>query len=181
VPHWQRCDHATDSQAEQSLEVGVQSADARRREHLATGFPGARRRVRRNGKGATAVVTRCGCQRGEFFEGYETRRGKGGAPAHRQRWGGAGAEKRGEPQDRQRDATSPRLHGPSASARRSGRRKPSRRCETARTEHDVQVGKPGPEVGMAARSDRREWTPGKHVDGGGHETHERRPNHRPGR
>ena len=91
MPHWQRCEHATDSQAEQSLEVGVQSADARRREHLATGFPEARRRVRRNGKGATAVVTRCGCRRGEFFEGYETRRGKGGAPAHRKRWGGAGA------------------------------------------------------------------------------------------
>jgi hypothetical protein len=31
---------------------------------------------RRNGEGATVAVMRCGCQRGDFFEGCEGRRGK---------------------------------------------------------------------------------------------------------
>jgi hypothetical protein len=31
-----------------------------------------------NVKGATAAVMRCGCQQGEFFEGYEMHGGKAG-------------------------------------------------------------------------------------------------------
>jgi hypothetical protein len=166
VPRWQRCGHVTDSSAEQRLEVGVRAG---RRVNGNTWKRVPRERVRSargNGKGATAVVTRYGCGRGEFFEGYETRRGKGGAPAHRRRWGGADVRKRGEPQDRQRDATSPRLHDSSAPARGSGRRKPSRRCNTARTEQDVQAWQPW----TRSRVDREVGEAGvdarEHVDGG---------------
>jgi hypothetical protein len=51
------------------------------------------------------------------------------------------APKRGEPQDRQRDATSPQ---------RAKRRKPSRWCETTRMEQDFRDGLPGAE-GTAGR------------------------------
>jgi len=82
-----------------------------------------RRGIRGNGKGATATVTWCGCRRGESFEGCENRRGEGvGTPDGHWIRPGAGWEpdstKRDEPQDWQRDATSPRP--PSGGNRRGG-------------------------------------------------------------
>jgi hypothetical protein len=79
-----------------------------------------------NGKGATATVTWCGCGRVEFFEGCEKRRED------------CESTKRGEPHDWQRDATSPRPFE---------RRKPSRWCETTRTERDSEAGSLGTEPG----------------------------------
>jgi hypothetical protein len=86
--------------------------------------------------GRQAVVTPYGCGRGELFVGSR-RRGKRGPPHPRHSiapsWRGrgtvgAGCRKRGEPQDRQRDATSPRSFA---------RRKPARWCETTRSERDA--------------------------------------------
>jgi hypothetical protein len=82
--------------------------------------------------------------------------------------------KRGEPQDRQRDATGPRPLGvsghPRASARdpaRPRRRKPSRWCETTRTERDrrgwhlaAEAGRPRQRVRSAGVD------AGRQVDGG---------------
>jgi hypothetical protein len=90
------------------------------------------RRRRSNARGATAAVTQYGCGRGEFFGGCErASRGVAATGSGRPPSGGgaesASARKRGEPQDWQRDATSPRT---------SERRKPPRWCETTRAERD---------------------------------------------
>jgi hypothetical protein len=81
---------------------------------------GAKPRSRRNGTGATTAVTRHGCSRVMFFEGYEPRREDRSRVRRRSkdpRWPRK-REKRDEPQDRQRDATSPRA--PSGENRRGG-------------------------------------------------------------
>jgi hypothetical protein len=82
---------------------------------------GAKPRSRRNGRGATAAVTRCGYQRGTSFEGYESNvAGKAATVSNghlRMPTRAERSPKRGEPQDRQRDETSPRA---------LWRRKPSR-------------------------------------------------------
>jgi len=67
---------------------------------------------------------------------------------------GAGFGKRGEPQDRQRDATSPRS---------LKRRKPSRWCETTRTERGRTGGAVGPRLFGATGIGSREG-PGPGVD-----------------
>jgi hypothetical protein len=87
---------------------------------------------RRTAREATATVTWCGCRRGDSSRGTKASRemraakatGSSGAQAHR---------KRGEPQDRQRDATSPRLPG---TANRRGGAKP-------RGRHLFRIGRSG--------------------------------------
>jgi len=116
--HLKRCLDATDSQTEQGLEVdGLLGTGA-------TGFFWKRKRPRtkgprwKNGKKATVAVTRCGCMRGECYEGCESRCGKHAHGQDRLRIPGQGCTKRREPHGRQRDATSPRL--PSGESRRGG-------------------------------------------------------------
>jgi hypothetical protein len=107
-------------------------------------------------RGHQAVVTPYGYERGELFEGSWRREERG--PTHpgidHDHFGGRRprrasvwvsgsvpwwrvSAKRGEPQDRQRDATSPRLRV---------RRKPSRWCETTRTERGWTGGAVGPRL-----------------------------------
>jgi hypothetical protein len=70
---------------------------------------------------------------------------------------GAGFEKRGEPQDRQWDATSPRSFA---------RRKPSRWCETTRTERELDGWCRRPEGSLGATRGCWEWTRRGCVGGG---------------
>jgi hypothetical protein len=70
---------------------------------------------------------------------------------------GAGFEKRGEPQDRQWDATSPRSFA---------RRKPSRWCETTRTERELDGWCRRPEGSLGATRVSWEWTRRGCVGGG---------------
>jgi hypothetical protein len=90
--------------------------------------------TRRNIKGAKAPGDR-GAHggSGEFFEGWSASRGMRRFRLSRR--------KRDEPHGRQRDATSPRA---------VARRKPSRWCETTRTERDFGIGIPRPKVGKLA-------------------------------
>jgi hypothetical protein len=106
-------------------------------------------------------VTRHGCERGELFEGSMASRGA--RPALHPRtnsptafgWptvvirGERVSAKRGEPHDRQRDATSPRTFA---------RRKPSRWCETTRTERGRTGGAVGPTRASGQPGARLEWT-----------------------
>jgi hypothetical protein len=112
------------------------------------------------------VVTPYGCERGELFEGSWRREERGlshpgsmetTSVASLSRPTGAGFVKRGEPQDRQRDATSPRLRV---------RRKPSRWCETTRTERGWTGGAVGPRLFGATGIGSREG-PGPGVDAHG--------------
>jgi hypothetical protein len=114
-------------------------------------FEQPRRKLRANVREATATATWCGCSRGRSFEGCESRRGKGGlrlgvrssrtVRTRRRR------RKRDEPQDRQRDATSPRT---------VRRRKPPRWRKTTRAEHAARV---APSLPKQSRKALREWTP----------------------
>jgi hypothetical protein len=127
-------------------------------------------------RGHQAVVTPYGCERGELFEGSWRREERG--PTHpgidHDHFGGRRprrasvwvsgsvpwwrvSAKRGEPQDRQRDATSPRLRV---------RRKPSRWCETTRTERGWTGGAVGPRLFGATGIGSREG-PGPGVDAHG--------------
>jgi hypothetical protein len=156
LPRRRRWGAVTDSVAEQGLE-----ADAT----VCCGVPprswqqdrdGRRCARQANGKRATAAVTRCGCYRGVSFEGCETRCGK--VPLRRPCFGRRRdrLRKRSEPQDRQRDATSPQLRA---------RRNPSRWCKTTRTERDFEAGSLGPRS-RARKGTWLEWTREEHVDGG---------------
>jgi len=76
-------------------------------------------------------------------------------------FGEAGDGKRGEPHDRQRDATSPRT---------CLRCKPSRWCETTRAERDDPLGRGSPKGASAPGSERsreRRWRGGRNPMGGG--------------
>jgi hypothetical protein len=140
---------ATDSMTEQGLEADVPALWSiegrlwqRRRSEVPSGIGG-------NGKGATATVTWCGCRRGESFEGCENRRGESvGTPDGTWIRPGVGREpgsvKRDEPQDWQRDATSPR---PPSGGNRRGGAKPRGRNGISR------VGS----LGTEARAERRVW------------------------
>jgi hypothetical protein len=117
-------------------------------------------------RGHQAVVTPYGYERGELFEGSWRREERGlshpgsmetTSVASLSRPKGAGFTKRGEPQDRQRDATSPRLRV---------RRKPSRWCETTRTERGWTGGAVGPRLFGATGIGSREG-PGPGVDAHG--------------
>lgn len=103
-----------------------------------------------NGRRATAAVTRYGCRRGTSFEGYDVRRGDlATAPTRPHRRAPVGTStKRGEPHDRQRDATSPQT--PGGGSRRGGE-KPRGRNRTL--EVDPREPKRGGHVAQ-------EWTPG---------------------
>lgn len=105
---------------------------------------GARPRSRRNGTVARVAVMQRGSGGGKFFEGYE--------PASRERplcW------KRDEPQDRHRDATSPKL---------VKRRKPPRWCKTTRAERAKQMVSVLPK--QRSKDSSREWTLTSLSDGG---------------
>jgi len=114
--------------------------------------------TRKNIKGAKAPGDR-GAHggSGEFFEGWSASR-------EMRRSSDNKCTKRDEPQDRQRDATSPRA---------VARRKPSRWCETTRTEHDFGIGIPEPKdeklashPGVDAHGDLARGVPQGMVDGG---------------
>lgn len=95
-----------------------------------------------NGKGATAAVTQRGCHPGVPSRGVSpARRESLRAPDLRS---ATRRRKRCEPQDRQRDATSPRT---------AMRRKPSRWCKTTRTERDFGDGSPGLKREVALRAE----------------------------
>jgi hypothetical protein len=81
----------------------------------------ASRTFGRNIMMATAAVTQYGYRRGGFFEGCETRREEGEGRFNSSGAVDASSPKRGEPQDWQRDATSPR---PSNGENRRGGAKP---------------------------------------------------------
>jgi hypothetical protein len=111
---------------------------------------GARPRSRDNGKGATAAVTRCGCQRGRSFEGCE-RTSRGRSRSTRKRVGRAGnaANPRigsGMQQARERSGGGSRRGGEKPRGRNSRRGWPPRR--------------------RSRQQWRREWTPKRDVDGG---------------
>jgi len=80
---------------------------------------------RENGRKATAAATQCGCRRGVLRRVRILHRGEASRRADHPV--GRPGRKRGGPQDRQRDATSPQIEK---------RRKPSRWCETTRAERD---------------------------------------------
>jgi len=113
-----------------------------------TASKGAERRGG-NGRGdAEQLLSR------EFFEGYERRGECDDRPRPLRRHAAIERRKHDEPQDRQRDATSPQL---------STRRKPSRWCKTTRAERESEPAssdpKPDGNVGW-------EWTRRGCVDGG---------------
>jgi hypothetical protein len=118
----------------------------------------ARRPMRGNGKRATAAVTRYGCGWGEFFEGCDRRCGERPGSLGSRLWlGSRGCEvgKRREP------SPVPGCNKPGAAERR----KPSRWCETTRTERDSEGGTSGPNGGGDAIG---EWTLGGHAGGWAH-------------
>lgn len=98
------------------------------------------------------MVTRCGCEREDFFEGRDSV-----------------ANQCGEPQDRQRGAINSRLLERVATSEREPwqqgdrRRKPARWCKTTRSDHDF-------ESATRSRSDGGNVIAGvdarEHVDGG---------------
>jgi hypothetical protein len=92
----------------------------------ATPWSRGRPRGRPNGTRATAAVTRCGCRRGATLRRVRT--APRGAPATSRdpRAPDAADAKRGEPQDRERDATSPQ---PPRGGTRRGGEKPRGRHE----------------------------------------------------
>jgi hypothetical protein len=119
-----------------------------------------------NGEGATAAVTRCGCRREEFFEGCETRREEASARP-RGRSGSPGMRRGGVdwPETRRTPGSAAGCNKPATSERR----KPSRWCETTRTERDFEDGSSEPMrmatcAGVDARQARR-WRGGCSVPG----------------
>jgi hypothetical protein len=124
-----------------------------------------------DGRRATAAAMRCGCRRGEPFEGCGPRRGKA-AVAPRCRLLGD------EPRNQR--AETRRTPGPEAGRNKPAglpRRKPSRWCETTRAERDVGAWNPRPD-GTSDRSGGRagrEWTRReRRRRGGSGQGHERR-------
>lgn len=137
-PAPERVSDATDSFAEQDLEV-----EGRSRTALLPPTGNGEQGARPPEGGSTArreqaVVTRYGCERGELFGGSKASRGaRPVSPRHAWRTTPVArrsasrervSAKRGEPHDRQRGATNPRT---------SVRRKPSRWCETTRAEREL--------------------------------------------
>jgi hypothetical protein len=131
---------------------------------------GATPRSRRNGTGATTAVTRQGCDRAMFFEGCEPRRGDryGVRAGSKDLVRPPEREKRDEPHDRLRDATSPRA--PSGANRRGRvKRRGRNRIDRLAACRPMPRGEPSKarfEAGVDARS-RCRWR--------GEEPHERRP------
>jgi hypothetical protein len=88
-------------------------------------------RIAGNGTRATAAVTRCGCERGELFEGCEPRRGeRPGRPDSSFGSASRGARRR---ETRRTPRSAAGCNKPATVVRR----KPSRWCETTRTEREV--------------------------------------------
>jgi len=136
--------------------------------------------------GATVAATRHGCGWGESFEGYETRCEDADIAcptAHRPAMASVGCRhhpmdeaKRSEPQDRHRDATSPRIlrwkRRKVPRKRGNRRRKPAGPCKTVRSERDPEVGTSGPKRRQqcrrgSGRRGRGRWR-GKKVRNGAH-------------
>jgi len=112
-----------------------------------------RRWSRENGRKATAAATQYGCRRGVLRRVRILHRGEASRRADHPV--GRPGRKRGGPQDRQRDATSPQIEK---------RRKPSRWCETTRAERDF-----GGWYLRGRSADwpsAQEWTLREDVDGG---------------
>ena len=152
-PHRQRCGPIPDPTTEQGLEAGAFDPPTSTDGVPATVRCERGRWSRGNGRKARAAVTRYGCRRGFLRRVRILHRGD--ASRHSDHPVGRPAPKRGGPQDRQRDATSPQIEK---------RRKPSRWCETTRAERDF-----GGWYLRGRSADwpsAREWTLGEHVDGG---------------
>jgi hypothetical protein len=139
----------TDSKTEQGHEADARvgwSIEGRIWQRKRFEVPSA---IGENGKAATATVTWCGFLRGESFEGCEDRRGEGvGTPDGSQIRLVVGRE----PGSRETRRT-PGLAAGCNKPATSERRKPSRWCETTRTERDFEGGS----LGTEARAARLVW------------------------
>jgi hypothetical protein len=156
-----RVPDATDPFTEKRLEVEALTRHAATAADQQWRAEGERPGSEPTARGQMTAVTRHGCERGELFEGSMASRGA--RPALHPRtnsptafgWptvvirGERVSAKRGEPHDRQRDATSPRTFA---------RRKPSRWCETTRTERGRTGGAVGPTRASGQPGALLEWT-----------------------
>jgi len=167
---------------------GGSSSDRRTRAHPAwrwrlrlpsQRWRGGRGGGRRNRKGATAVVTRRGCRREDSSRGVNCVAGKAARSPVIKTGSRIFRPKRGEPHDRQRDATSPRL--PGTVIRRGGAKPRGRQCPGPGRPADPSggnVARGGRHGGGSSEPTRRSPTRSrKCVDGGVNpdESHERRP------
>jgi hypothetical protein len=111
---------------------------------------GAKPRSRENGKGATAAVTRCGCQRVEPSRGTNVRRGEG-----RDRLGNesVGSETRRTP-------------GSAAGCNKPASAPEEEAVEVVRNHEDGTCGEGGSLGAEAASDGGGKWTPDRDVDGG---------------
>jgi hypothetical protein len=119
---------------------------------------GARPWSRRNGRRATAAVTRHGCRRGESFGGYESRRGEGDVDAERAVFG---------PYRAQIDASETRRTlRPAAGCNKPASRRAEKAVEVVRN-HEDGTGLPRlvPRRPKSGSDVRREWTLADDVGG----------------